>query len=103
MARSIMEVLAEIDGGKLLEKLTNEYARISAGVTETGLKGKLVLTLDFKQNKGTQLFIKSGVKAVVPEEGIAEAAFFCAEDGSLTRRDPKQQELFANLKTVSNL
>lgn len=101
MPRGFSEVIAEIDAGKLLEKLTDEYARIAAAVTETGLKGKLVLTLDIKQNKGNQLFIKTGVKAIVPEEGIADSVFFCGKDGSLTRRDPEQQELFNNLKAVS--
>ncbi len=100
MVRPVIEVLAEIDAGKLLEEFTDAYAKVSEAVMSTGLKGQVVLTLDFKQNKGNQLFVKSTLKKKIPEEGIAEATFFCGEDGSLTRRDPKQLELLSGLREV---
>ena len=93
--RSFNEVLAEVDSGRLIEDLSRQLAEVTNAAIATNKVGELVLTLKVKPNKDNQVFLDSTVKAKVPEHSIATALFFANEEGSLTRRDPKQGDMFA--------
>lgn len=101
-ARNISEIIAEVDNHNLHEEMSEAMAAVVRAVEKTGKVGTLTLTFKVKRNKERQLLVDSIVKANVPQEGIATTAFFSDENGNLTRRDPKQQELFAGLREVKN-
>lgn len=103
MARNFNEILAEIDAGALIDLLSEKCAQVTRGVEETGKIGSISLTLKFKQNKGGQLIIQSEVKAKPPEQGVADAIFFADGEGNLSRRDPRQSQLFDGLRDVKAL
>lgn len=100
VARNISEIMAEIDSHNLHEAMSAALAEVVRGVEATGKVGTLTLTFKVKKNKDRQVMVDSEVKRKVPEEGIATTMFFADENGNLTRRDPKQAELFTNLREV---
>lgn len=96
MSRPFHDVMGEIDGGQLLDELTAAYAEITRAVMEVGSKGELNIKLSFKRNKHGQILLETEVKKSVPKVGIAATIFFANEEGSLSRRDPRQVEMFGD-------
>jgi uncharacterized protein YfaS (alpha-2-macroglobulin family) len=102
MARNFNEIIAEIDGGALLEQLSEKLAEVSRAVKETGKVGSLDISLKVKLNRKNQVYLAAATKGKIPEEGIAEAVFFVSDTGDLTRHDPEQADLFiGGLKSVN--
>jgi len=100
MARNFNEIIAEVDHGNLHHLLSEALEQVSAGVLETNKAGSLTLTLKLKVNKDNQIFMDSEVKKKVPEQGVATSLFFADENGSLSRRDPKQGDMFQGVQAV---
>lgn len=86
-----------MDGGRLLEELSLELAQVTVAAIATNKVGELTLKLKIKPNKDNQVFFDSDVSAKLPKHAIGTALFFANDEGSLTRRDPKQGDMF-NLK-----
>lgn len=102
MSRNFSEIIAEVDSGALLDKLSDALSDVSKGVLETGKVGSLDLNIKVKLNKKNQVYFSATVRNKIPEEGIAEAVFFVSENGDLTRHDPEQADLFAGgLKSIN--
>lgn len=100
MARNFNDILAEVDNGKLHEQLTAELALVTAAVVAQNKVGELTLTIKVKPNKENAVFFEAESKAKVPKVGVGAALFYADEEGSLTRRDPRQADLFT-IKTVA--
>lgn len=101
MARNFNDVLSEIDGGRAHEELSRVLAQVTAAAIELNKPGEVTFTLKVKPNKDNAVFLETGIKAKIPEAGIATAMFFADEEGSLTRRDPRQADMFT-LKAIAS-
>lgn len=85
-------VLSELGRGVVLDTLTEELAAIVLAVSESGKKGKLVLTVTVAPN-GETVVLSGDVKSTRPRAPAPSSLFFTSADGSLHRHDPKQPSL----------
>jgi len=99
MPRLFTDVLRDLDGGMTAAKLTEQLALVVAGVMKTRKKGSVTLTLDLSPNGDTAISIADTIKVKVPEEVRGKSNFFVTSDMDLTRRDPRQQEMFRKADT----
>jgi len=90
--RDFLDVVTDLDDGKVHQKLTDELAKMIAAVQETSLSGAITLTLKAKP-KGREVYVVAEIKAKVPKEGNMATLFFVDKGGSLTREDPAQLSL----------
>lgn len=95
--RDFAAVLFEIGGGRLHALMSDQLAEVTRAVQETGKKGVLTLKIELKPSRkfGTNALEVTGTslaKAPVSDEDSPMSIFF-AEDGELTRSDPKQPTL----------
>lgn len=96
--RPFAAVLAELHGGKVHARLTEQLAALTAAVTATGKKGVLTLQLEVKPLKAgqpevLQVVAKSVCKAPEGEDAAPTTVFYADETGNLTRDDPRQPQL----------
>lgn len=89
------QFLLQIRGGDLHHELTEALAELSDAVRETGRAGALTIQVKVKQaNKGGNAVLVTATHAVkAPAAPAAEALFFVAEGGAISRSDPRQPEL----------
>lgn len=93
MARQFGDVLRELAGGSTFEQLTTELTEVVVAVKETGSAGKLTLTLDIKPNGAHGVEVSDKITTKIPKEDRGSTLFFTDAEGSLHRRDPRQQKL----------
>lgn len=93
MSRPFQDVLAEVDGGLLLETLTKKLAEVTAGVLDVEKNGTLTLKLSIKPNGDGKVMIDSDITAKSPNQPISTSVFFASVDGALTRHNPAQEAL----------
>jgi hypothetical protein len=93
-ARPFAAVLADLRHGAVLDLAAAELVALVAAVTETGKKGKLVLTVDVGPMKGNPdaLTVGASVKTTPPTPEH-EAVFFADKHSNLVRDDPRQAAL----------
>lgn len=86
--------LQEQRNGALHAELTEQLTELVKSCTEHGKKGSLTLTVTVKpSDDGYHLFVTDDTKATLPRGERPSALYFSDEDGNLSRRDPRQQEL----------
>lgn len=99
MARPVIEVLGQIDGGAFVFDLNERFAEMVMKCSELGKAGEMKLTLKVKPNGQNSVGITESVAFKVPEPTHGVTMFFVSpEDGSLSRDDPRQKKL--DLRTV---
>lgn len=97
MAKGFTQTLSELKEGALVSELTQKLGEVVEAVKATERKGSLVLRLDItpaKKGIKGMVIVDDLVKVVLPEpERDSSTVMFATEDGSLSRRDPRQPEL----------
>lgn len=93
--KAAIQIIREADRGQLLQDFQQGLDDIVNAIeTAHGHgKGQITITLDIKA-KGDAYQIDGKLKVKVPEpERLATTMFFDADQGELTRRDPRQPDL----------
>lgn len=86
--------LQEQRGGLTHAELGDALAEVVAAVVEHGKVGTLTYTVKIKPSgDGVSVFVTDTITRKAPEGDRSAALFFADEDGNLTRKDPRQQEL----------
>lgn len=98
MPRPFLETLGALRGGRTLDELSDDLAKVVQAVEHTGKPGKLVLSLNVRPpRKGggasSYLTIEDDVVTKIPRRDREDTVFFPLADGSLSRQDPRQGEL----------
>jgi hypothetical protein len=96
--RPFAAILAEIGGGKLHARLSEQLAALTAAVADTGKKGQLTIQIKvepFRKGGDHSLMVTGTSSAKVPEGEDASPAsvFFTDNGGNLRRDDPRQAQL----------
>ena len=97
-ANPAIEMLAQLDRGRVIAALAEKYPQVVDSVRRTGKKGELVLKLTISpEGKGevTTVEVAADVKVKLPEKGVKATTFFIEPDSNLlVRDDPKQADFF---------
>lgn len=101
MNSSVLMALSRHDGGALVESADELLKEIVRDVVRYGEKGALTITLTISPNGkgardevvGSALKVSANVKAARPKRVQGEAFYWAAEDDSLTRTPPKEEDL----------
>ncbi len=97
-ANPALQLIAQLDGGRVATDLAIEYPKLIEAVKLTGKKGELTLTLIIKpEGKGEVQTVEvlGQVKPKTPKRDRKPSIFFIeSETHLLTRNDPGQGELF---------
>lgn len=98
MSRPFTDVLREIKAGDLVDDASAELARVLLAVVANGKRGSLTMTLTISPDGANAVTIDGEVKVKVPKPAIGKAIFFVNEEGDASRRDPRQREMFTEVK-----
>jgi len=96
--KDFQDVLGELDGGGMIEKLTHELAAVIKGCQRIESKGELTIKLQVKAEDGL-VFITPKVTTKIPTATTRMTAFQATSDGSLMRQ--QQLPLGAALRDSS--
>jgi len=96
--QNAVEVLRQLSGGRTLDKLSSAITDAVQAIREHGGKGVITLTLAIAANDDDSVAIVGTVKSKVPEGAAGKSIFFDTADGRLVRTDPRQQEIFTDVK-----
>lgn len=96
MKKDFCEFLKDLDHGRVVEECGEELRRVVKAVRETGGTGKLVLTLNVK-NESMRAAVEPKLDVKEPRHKMQGSLFFFdnQEEGGLVREDPKQMTLKA--------
>lgn len=90
---NIIESLNVIRKGKLVVEAQEKLQQLVKACSETGKKGKLVITLNVGAAEEQTVAITGRVKIDAPEATTSSTMFYTDESGALFREDPRQPEL----------
>ncbi len=102
-ARIFSDYLREVEKGRLLTDLSEDFQRLVQAVSETGQGGSLTLRLAVKPQGGIDaetVTIMGDVKTTLPREARAATLFFVTPEFNLSRRDQRQMDLDDRLRAV---
>lgn len=92
-AREFHELLAELDHGRVNQRLTEFLAEVTSGVAETSKTGEITLTLKVKK-EGEMAAVTADVKIKRPEHPMhGTLMYFGTNNTSLHRENPRQLKL----------
>jgi hypothetical protein len=89
---TFIEVLGELDDGRVDERLTTLYAATVRSVMDANMSGSITLTLKLKPLSGC-VVVKATMTAKAPAPACSESMFFVTKAGGLSRNDPRQLTL----------
>lgn len=97
--RLFTDVLRDWRNGRLVDRLTDEMAKLTAAVDETGKEGSLTLSIKLKpktDNRGVIDIVElhADVTTKIPRHDLPAQVFFLTTDGDLVKDDPTQREMF---------
>lgn len=88
-----VEFLSSQRNATLLHDFGEELDALVRAVRETGKGGTISLTIKAKpagKNAGPSFVFSDTIKSNPPKPDVSETIMYASEDGSLTRRDPRQ-------------
>ncbi|MEV0090393.1 hypothetical protein [Streptomyces sp. NPDC050738] len=91
--RPFAAFLQDQAGGQLHAELSQQLHDLLQAVQETGKGGSIALKLDIKPISGTDgrtVTVTDSVTAKTPKTERPKSIFFLADDGNLSRTDPRQ-------------
>lgn len=100
----LVQILADMRDGDALIDMNDKLNEMVHGVLETGKAGEFTLKLKVSPAKHSmtegvlEVAVAYAVTTKVPELSIPEALFFVTKDQTLTRTNPKQAALFAQVQ-----
>ena len=92
------EFISSLEDGQFDADVQTKLKELAAAMNEQtrtlgGSKGKLTITVDFKQ-EAQIVYMKASYKVALPEEPRAKSVFWTTEDNRFTRSQPNQHNLF---------
>lgn len=95
LPRSALATLADVRAGQFVEDLTIALADLTQSVIVQQKSGKLTLVLKVSPGPGSDnaVLIADEIKLAAPRASTKPTLMFSDEEGSLTRKDPRQGEL----------
>lgn len=93
MSRPFVEVLADIEGGRLLEDLTSGLTELVSQVLAVRKGGGMTLKIDVSPNGETSVEVRAKVNVNAPEPPRERTIMFADEAGGLRRDNPRQMRL----------
>lgn len=91
--RTFPQTIDSLRDGQLSDELTKALVNLTAACAETGRAGTLTLTLQLKPGKGGQIEVFDDVRMKPPKQDRGSSLMFAAADNTLTRDDPRQQQI----------
>ena len=89
--KRFIENLESYGLGQLIERLEESQDEVIAAVMETGLAGKVTLTLNFKREDSVGVRVTPKISAAVPQRAIKPVEMFVdTETNHLTEENPAQ-------------
>ena len=96
-----LSMLAEASNGNLAIKLSRDLTKLLDGVLDTNRKGEMNIKIILRPAKTddgqVQVTVLSDTKLKVPEFGVGDSIFYVDANKNLTRTDPRQVEMFAEI------
>jgi hypothetical protein len=88
-------ILRDMNGGRLIDELTDEMTEVIAAVRRSGKAGQIAITLKLKPRGelNEQLEVVPSIKGTKPEASRPIAIFYVNNDDGLQREDPRQHPL----------
>lgn len=97
--------LLEMQNGRVASEINREWADLLNAIIENGGGGTFTLKLAVKpvgtdeSGRVSQVEIDHDIKASKPKRRSGKAFFFTTQDGNLSRKDQRQEEIeFASIK-----
>jgi hypothetical protein len=101
--RPVTQFLMEQRRGALHEEFSDLLAETVAAVTEHGKVGAVTLKLQIKPAGDGMVQIFDGLSAKAPEGSKEPSLFYVTESGSVSRSNPRQDELpLRNVREVAS-
>lgn len=100
----LLQVLLDMRNGAVAQDCNLKFNEVLRAVIDTGGKGKLTINLLVSPGKrgtgGAVLEVETSheCKMTKPELTIGRTTFFVTEDGQLTRDDPRQVDMFQEVR-----
>lgn len=91
---NFLELIQTHRRGELLHECDELLTELIAAVERTGSKGVLTIKLPFAYNKAGQIEMTPSVELKKPRRALGAGIFYGTDDGALSRRDPKQDDMF---------
>jgi hypothetical protein len=94
-SETVFDVINSVERGDLTTDLDNAVRAVVAAAEETGKGGSVTLTLTIRPDAQLGAIRVGGqVKAKTPVKVTKEALFFTTDEGSLSRYNSKQRDMF---------
>jgi hypothetical protein len=93
MAREFADLITDLGHGEVHQRLSEDMAKIVEAVEDTGLKGKMTITITVKRTGERVAMVDLQSKLDIPRHPAPSSAFFFEEGGGLAKSDPRQQKL----------
>lgn len=92
------EFVASLEDGQFDADVQAKLKDLAAAMNDQtrtygGSKGKLTITIEFKQ-EAQIVYMKAAYKVAMPEEPRPKSVFWTTEDNRFTRSQPNQHQLF---------
>jgi hypothetical protein len=91
--RPFTQMVAELRRGRTGDELTEAMQALVHACKETGKTGALTLVIKVTPGKSGQVEITDAIKTNLPVFSRESSLFFVTDDGDLSRKDPRQEEL----------
>ncbi len=89
------DLVSQIAKGDLEAMLDDRLREAGRAAAETQKAAEVTLKIKIKPHEQTGVMIVTGeVKAKLPEKPVTGSIFFAGDDGTLSRRDPRQLYAF---------
>lgn len=91
----IVAVIKAVDRGELLLDMEQAFRDVVDAVIEQQKSGKVTLDIAFQYDTSTEAMRVSGtVKKTMPQKKSKQSMFFISPDGTLSRMDHRQRDMF---------
>lgn len=91
--RPFIDTLRHVEGGMLLDSLSDIQQQIVEAVRFTNKNGEITIKLTYRPEGAGQLSIEADIKSKAPKMQRGKSIFFITKDANLERNDPRQTEL----------
>ena len=93
MPKPILETLARLQGGTLLEDAADKLAEAVLAVDRTGKSARVTITIDIRKATSAAQAVTGECTVKLPKEQKVETLLFPTPEGNLLAEDPRQQKL----------
>lgn len=92
---TVLDLFKHIDQGHMVLDMEEACKDVVSGCSENMKQGSVTLTIKFDPDPKTgAMRLSHDIKTKVPKKKPMASLFFVCEDNTLSRRDPRQREMF---------